>query len=295
TVSNAVARTLTRFGPPVRLQPNYRRYEEPPEAADLRGRCGIPSDSTVLITNGNVVNGFESDLEALSRLRPHVHLVGLIKLSPEAYGQHIHSYIAELGLESRVHLLGFVPYEELTGLLADADLGIITLDPENPNHAVSLPNRVFDFTAATLPFIVPPLAEIAEFVREHQCGVVLDDVSSDAWLHGIASSLENIPRYRKAMEVARSKVTWESLEDGLYEFLGSPKSVTLLGFRDLSRYQRFLRVADSLTARGVRVKAAFFSEDPKPLSNSDAEFYHFTDRYGLGPGLNRVPFEAQQH
>src|SRR5699024_2914413 len=193
TVSNAVARTLTRFGPPVRLQPNYRRYEEPPEAADLRGRCGIPSDSTVLITTGNVVNGFESVLEALSRLPPHVHLVGLIKLSPEAYGQHIHSYIAELGLESRVHLLGFVPYEELTGLLADADLGIITLDPENPNHAVSLPNRVFDFTAATLPFIVPPLAEIAEFVREHQCGVVLDDVSSDAWLHGIASSLENIP------------------------------------------------------------------------------------------------------
>lgn len=289
TVSNAVARTLSRFGPPVRLQPNYRRFEEPSSAGDLRARVGIGPETTVLIASGNVVKGFEAVLDAIALLPAHVHLVALVKFSPESYDLQVRGYIASRGLSDRIHLIGFVPYDELASLLADADAGIITLDPDNPNHSVSLPNRVFDFTTAGLPFIVPSLSEIAAFVKEHGCGVTIGDISPEAWADGINSVLSNLPAFRLATREARDKVTWESLDEGLIEFLGSPQTVTLLGFRDLSRYQRFLRVTDSLTQRGIQVKAAFFSEDPLPLKNAEAEFYHFTDRYGRGPGLMRVP------
>lgn len=292
TVSNAVAQTLTRFGPPVRLQPNYRRFEEPSPAGDLRARVGIGSDTTILITTGNVVKGFETVLDAIALLPENVHLVALVKLSPQSYDAEVRNYISTRGLSHRVHLLGFVPYDELASLLADADLGIITLDPDNPNHSVALPNRVFDFTTAGLPFIVPPLAEIRAFVDEHRCGATTAGVSAEAWVDAINTVLADLPAYRRATQDARNKVTWESLDDGLIDFLGSPKTVTLLGFRDLSRYQRFLRVTDSLTQRGIRVKAAFFSENPSPLKNTEAEFYHFTDRYGTGPGLQRVPNEG---
>lgn len=292
TVSSAVARTLTRFGPPVRLQPNYRKFEEPSPAGNLRARVGIGPDTTVLITTGNVVKGFETVLDAIALLPEHVHLVALVKLSPLSYDAQVRDYIAARGLSHRVHLLGFVPYDELASLLADADVGLITLDPDNPNHSVSLPNRVFDFTTAGLPFVVPPLAEIAAFVEEHGCGATIADVSAEAWVDAIDRVLMELPAFRQAMQEARNKVTWESLDDGLIEFLGSPQTVTLLGFRDLSKYQRFLRVTDSLTQRGIRVKAAFFSENPSPLKNAEAEFYHFTDRYGRGPGLMRVPNEG---
>lgn len=292
TVSNAVAKTLDRFGPPVRLQPNYRRYERPSPAGDLRQRLGLGSESTILVTTGNVVKGFDTVIDALALLPQNVHLVALVKMSPLAYDAEMRDYIERKGLSERVHLLGFVPYHELAGVLSDADLGLITLDPENPNHSVSLPNRVFDFTTAGLPFVAPPLAEIAAFVEKHRCGAVVPVVSAEAWAETIQGALQNLPDYRDAMRRAREEVTWESLDDGLVDFLGNPRSVTLLGFRDLSRYQRFLRVTDSLTQRGIQVKAVFYSEDPLPLENSDAEFYHFADRYGRGPGLRRVPISG---
>lgn len=291
TVSAAVAETLDRFGPPVRLQPNYRWYEEPAAAGRLRERCGIDPDSTVLVTTGNIVNGFEQVIDAVAQLPNDVHLAAFVKLSPPAYGEKIRAYISERGLSDRIHLQGFVPYDELAGLLSDADLGLITLDPGNPNHSVSLPNRVFDFTTAGLPFVAPPLKEISAFINTHGCGVTISDVSAAAWAEGISRALSRTDELRSAMADARKLATWDSLEDGLVEFLGNPESVTLLGFRDLTRYQRFLRVTDSLTKRGIHVKAAFFSEDPLPLKNAAAEFYHFTDRYGTGPGLVRVPTE----
>src|SRR5699024_10195178 len=68
TVSAAVAETLDRFGPPVRLQPNYRWYEEPAAAGRLRERCRIDPDSTVLVTTGNIVNGFEQVIDAVAQL-----------------------------------------------------------------------------------------------------------------------------------------------------------------------------------------------------------------------------------
>ncbi|WP_344723592.1 glycosyltransferase [Agrococcus terreus] len=289
TVSNSVAKTLSRFGPPVRLQPNYRRYEEPAPAGGLRRRLGLDAESTLLVTTGNVVKGFDTVIDALALLPPTVHLVAFVKMSPPPYEASMRAYIESRGLSGRVHVLGFVPYDELAGVLSEADLGLITLDPENPNHSVSLPNRVFDFTTAGLPFVVPPLAEISALVEQHRCGAVIPEVSAEAWATTIREVLLNISDYRDAMRIARKKLTWESHDDGLIEFLGNPKSVTLLGFRDLSRYQRFLRVTDSLTQRGIHVKAAFFSEDPLPLKNKDAEFYYFSDRYGKSPGLKRVP------
>uniref|UniRef100_UPI001ADFD252 glycosyltransferase n=1 Tax=Brevibacterium renqingii TaxID=2776916 RepID=UPI001ADFD252 len=293
TVSNSVVETLDGFGRPVRLQPNYRWYEEVKPSGTLRERFNIPTDGTVLVTTGNIVNGFEAVLDAVAELPESIHLVAFIKLSPISYSDEIHGYLENLGLQNRVHLEGFVSYEELPGLLADADAGLITLDPSNPNHSVSLPNRVFDFTTSGLPFVAPPLKEISNYIAEHHCGVTLSDVDSSSWRDGILEVLNNLQELRQSMELARKSVTWNSLEDGLIEFLGNPESVTMLGFRDLTRYQRFLRTTDTLTRRGVKVKAAFFSENPMPLKNSDAEFYHFANRYGVGPGLSRVPDDSE--
>lgn len=292
TVSHAVARTLERFGPPVRVQPNYRRFEQPTAVGGLRERFGLSPDATVLITSGNIVKGFEAVIDAIGLLPENVHLVAFAKFSPPEYDAKVKGYLAESGLDDRIHLNGFIPYDELASVLTDADMGIITLDPDNPNHAVSLPNRVFDFTTATLPFVVPQLPEIASFVERHACGVAIDHVTPAAWAAGITKIMDDLPTYRNAMVQARKSATWESLDDGLIEFLGKPSSVTLLGFRDLSRYQRFLRITDSLTSRGISVNAAFFSEDPAPIKNTEARFYHFADRYGRGPGLIEVPHEG---
>lgn len=292
TVSSAVEKTLLRFGPPVRVQPNYRRYEEPAPAGTLRHRFGIPEEARVLVATGGIVGGFEAIVEAMTLVPTDVHLVAFAKLSPSEYDSQIRDLITLLGLEGRIHLSGFVPYETLSPLLADADAGLIVLNTQNPNHLVSLPNRVFDYTTAGLPFVSPDVEEIRAYVERFECGEIISEATSESWAAAIDAILDRQKAYSSATLKARSEVTWESLDDELIKFLGNPASVTLLGFRDLSRYQRFLRIADSLTSRGIAVKAAFFSANPQPVDNANVKFYHFSDRYGRGPGLYPVPNQS---
>lgn len=293
TVSNAVERTLRRFGPPVRVQPNYRRFETPAPAGTLRSRFGIPSKARVAIATGGIVAGFEAIIEAISLLPDDVHLIAFVKISPNEYAERIDRLVDELGVRQRVHLSPFVPYDELSPLLADADVGIVALDPGNPNHSVSLPNRIFDFTTAALPFVSPDVIEIAEYVQEYGCGIILEDTEPQSWASAIQQILDDRVAYHEAIVHARSRVNWEQLDDDLIAFLGNPRSVTLLGFRDLSRYQRFLRITDTLTRRGVQVKAAFFSNEPQAMGPEGENFYYFSERYGRGPGLLPVPREPE--
>lgn len=289
TVGNAIARTLTKFGPPVHVAPNFRRFEEPVPTNELRDACGLGPDDRLLFASGNVVVGFEPVVRALAELPDNVHLAAFVKLKPETYKAAVMREITELGLDDRIHFFDFVDYSRLAGLAAEADVGLITSDISNPNGAVGLPNRLFDYLTAGLPVVAPPMPDVVDILTEHGFGKALSQVTADNWADAIAEVLENHQAYKDAAARARGLLTWENGEDDIVDFLGSPRSVTLIGFRDLSRYQRFLRIARTLSSRGVKVKALFLSDDPAPVDIPGAEFYCFSNRYGLGDGPTLVP------
>ncbi len=288
TVGNALARTLSKFGPPVHVAPNFRRFEEPAPANELREACGLSGDEKLLFASGNVVVGFEPVIRALAELPEDVHLAAFVKLKPIDYENEMLALIDELELTNRIHFFDFVPYEKLASIAADADVGMITSDVTNPNGAVALPNRLFDYVTAGLPVIAPPMPDVVDIVLEHEFGVTLERVTTENWVEAIQTVLADLDRYRKAAVEARKTLNWENGEDDIVEFLGNPRSVTLLGFRDISRYQRFLRITQALTSRGIHVKALFLSDDPAPVPFAEAEFFSFSDRYGLGNGPVRV-------
>jgi len=71
---------------------------------------------------------------------------------------------------------------------------------------------------------------------------------------------------------ASTKLTWENVENKLYNFLGKPNSVTFVSLRDLTTYNRSNRMAKTLSAFGATVnmvtipaniEAQPISEDPK--------------------------------
>ncbi|WP_309131135.1 glycosyltransferase [Brevibacterium sp.] len=291
TVGHALAKTLTRFGPPVHVLPNYRWFEDSRPANQLREDCGLKPDDRLLFASGNVVVGFEPVIRALARLPEDVHLAAFVKLKPAEYEEKIHEEIRELGLADRIHFFDFVEYSRLASLASDADVGLITSDVSNPNGAVALPNRLFDYLTAGLPVIAPPMPDVVDLVQRHRFGITLKEVTTDQWVEAIIKVLEDRETFKRYALEAKRTLTWESGEEDLIEFLGNPQTVTLIGFRDISRYQRFLRITRTLTSRGVKVKAVFLSDDPAPVDISGAEFYYFSNRYGLGDGPVRVDHE----
>jgi glycosyltransferase involved in cell wall biosynthesis len=289
TVGDALSRTLQRFGRPCFVLRNFRSFEEPQANDSLRTACGLSSEKIILFASGNVVVGFEPVLEALYELPDTFHLVALVRFAPSEYGEHVHKRIRELNLQERVHLLPFVPYERLAATAAAADIGLITSDISNPNGAVGLPNRCFDYLTAGLPIVSPAMPDVKALVDLHGFGRILDETTREQWKANILKVAEDIEHYRDRAHAARKILTWESQEEQVYDFLGRPKSVTLLGFRDLTRYQRYIRLAKSLRKFGCSVKLAFYSEDPDTTSlPEDMEFYCTGERYVSVEGPRRI-------
>lgn len=294
TIGDALARTLQQFSRPIFVLKNFREFSEPKADGRLRENLGIPHDSLVLFASGNVVVGFEPVIEALSKLPSHYHLLALIRLKPAVYEEEMLQKVAELNLQDRVHIRPFVEYEELAVLASGADVGLITSDISNPNGAVGLPNRCFDYLTSGLPVVAPAMPDVKALVAEHGFGEILTETTAEQWQSCIQRVVDDLDNYRLRAQAARRILTWESQDEGVFEFLGRPKTITMFGFRDLSRYQRYRRLARTLRRFGCAVNMVFFSEDPDNKNLVEGVSYYFCgDRYGVGPGFRALTAPAE--
>jgi len=273
TIGWALAAELGRLGPPVHVIPNYRRAQTLAPSPRLRERCGLgPGDALVLVIS-KITDSLEEVLGGLALLPGHVHLAVMGRLYPEAYRARIEGLIKERRLARRVHLLEPVPYAELGGTAAGADLGLIVRDTGIVNNRVSLPNRIFDYMAAGLPVCSPDIPDIARILRDHDMGVVLDATDPQAWARAIRAALARRQEMHvNALAAARAMV-WENLEEPLFAALGRPRSVSFYGFYDLTRNNRTLRMAASLARRGTAVTICTPSAGPAPAVADGVRFH----------------------
>jgi glycosyltransferase involved in cell wall biosynthesis len=78
----------------------------------------------------------------------------------------------------RVVYLGFVRPPEIPAYTCAADAVYYGFDPANPNARFSAPNKLFEALAAGRPLITGDFGEIAEVVRQADCGIVLAHYSA---------------------------------------------------------------------------------------------------------------------
>ena len=253
TVGWALCEKLTDYGPKVTVIPNYRYKETHQPSQILRERCGLEEGDLLVLSMSTTATGFETVLQAMLILPGNVHLVTLGKLVPDDYSKKIHSLVTKLGLEKRVHIFSEVPYAELTSTASGADVGLIVRDPQILNNQISLPNRIFDYMFSGVPVVAPKIRDIDNIIKEHKMGVSISDLSAQSWAKAIQRVLSN-SKQMKRNALAASKVrTWESLGDQLVQGLGNPKSIVFVGYNDLTKNNRTMRMARTLAVHGIKV------------------------------------------
>lgn len=254
TVSNALAKDLKRFSKPTLTLINSRAYERIIPSNKLKEKFGLNDDARIVFASGNAVSGFEPILEALAGLPENYILIGFIRVKPDSYFEKIKSLILELNLTHRVFINDFVPYEELIDFAQQAHVGVTIADESNPNAAVALPNRFFDYLCAEIPIVMHAMPDVVELTRKYNIGKTVYKTTAENWRLAIEEVVENQALYKPNVRRAKSEICWESQEKELYEFMGKPTSVTMFGIRDLTQYQRFKRIAKTLINYGCKVK-----------------------------------------
>lgn len=273
TVGWALKGELDRLGPPVHVIPNYRQAESLVPSPRLRDRCGLGTGDVLVLAISKITEGLETVIDSLKLLPDRVHLAVLGRLYPPDYRARIEALVTARGLGQRVHLFDPVPYPELAGTAAGADLGLVVLDPAIPNNRVSLPNRLFDYMAAGLPVCSPDIPDIARILREHDMGVAVATLDAEGWAGAITAGLARKGELRANARRASEAMVWSTLEEPLAAALGNPGSVTFYGFYDLTRNNRTLRMAGSLARRGTAVTICTYSPGPPPPVAGKVRFH----------------------
>ncbi len=107
--------------------------------------------------------GCEVLIEALAHLEG-VHLAFLG--DPESgYEKELRAAVARHGVQDRVALLPSVPLSELLANTAEADVGVTLLQDTCENHRLALPNKLFEYIAASVPVVASALPETERLIE----------------------------------------------------------------------------------------------------------------------------------
>ncbi len=115
--------------------------------------------------------------------------------------------IVDAGLDSHMHMIDEVPFEEVPQYIAVADVGLILFQPIGLGHTLGMPHKMFDYMREKKPFIAPDFVlEIARIAAEADCMRLVDVTDPKAIADASITLLQDRETAQKLGETGRKLV-----------------------------------------------------------------------------------------
>lgn len=190
----------------------------------IRDALGLGPDVPILVYSGAAAyqRGLDIMVEALPQL-PEV-VCALVVAKPES--DYVRSLVAkarDLGVEDRVRLLPYVPFDQVVPFLSTADIGVIPIH-HWPNHEIALITKFFEYSHARLPLVVSDVRAMGHMTRNTGQGEVFEAENLDAFVAAVRKVLDKPERYRQVYDdpALLEQWTWEAqaqILDDIYSSL----------------------------------------------------------------------------
>ena len=225
TVSGLIAEHLVRM---YRINRPVVILNVPPRSAitpsgRLRELAGIDEITPLILHLGQMrrSRGCEMIIRAMLDV-PRAHLV-FLGYGPER--NNLQQLVQNLGLTNRITFLDAVPPEEVPSIAAGADVGVTLLEDTCLNHRYALPNKLFEYMAASVPILASDLPEIRSVVRGYDLGLTVDPSNRESVAAALRKMTEH-PDLRTAWRAnaatAAETFNWESAS---HHFIDAMRSV----------------------------------------------------------------------
>ncbi|MEU1688715.1 glycosyltransferase family 4 protein [Micromonospora sp. NPDC005707] len=197
---------------------------DPAGSPDIRALCGIGPDVPLLVYSGVAApkRGLSVMVEALPELAgAHVALV--VNKPGSDYVRGLVTRAQELGAGDRLHVLPYVPHDQVVPFLSGAQVGVIPIQ-HWPNHEIALITKFFEYSHARLPLVVSDVRTMAETVRSTGQGEVFTAEDVTDYVRAVRSVLADRDRYRAAYDRPGLLADWTwaaqaKILDGVYSRL----------------------------------------------------------------------------
>lgn len=191
---------------------------KPVEKTKTAKELGFPEGKKIIILQGagiNIHRGSEELLEAIS-IQDDFFLCIVGKGDVLSY---LKKRAEQSDLKNKVLFVDALPYSEMMQYTLNADLGISFDRPNNINHEFSLPNKIFDYAKAGIPFVATDLIEVSKVIATYSTGITIKSLDKDHILSGFnqALLLKENPEYNSNVEKMNQELNWGNESKELVE------------------------------------------------------------------------------
>lgn len=202
TVSPGLASEYTtRFGVDVQVVTNASAYED---------RTPRPAGETIRLLHTGVARAnrrLESMIDALRGAPESFTLDLMLVPSEPGYIEALRERAADL---PAVRFREPVEYTELVDAVAEYDVSIVVFPDTTFNLEHSLPNKLFEAVQARTAVLVGPSPDMAELVREHGLGMVLEGADAASLRAALETMTPaDVDRFKQAADSAAEELSAE--------------------------------------------------------------------------------------
>ncbi|GAA2023518.1 hypothetical protein GCM10009839_21380 [Catenulispora yoronensis] len=180
----------------------------------VRGDLKLDPDVPLIVHAGMVapVRGLDTIVRALADpALSHAHFAMLVG-SRQGYVADLVRLAESLGCGERLHLLDYVPVQELTAYLATATVGV---EPflHTPHQELTVTTKFWSYLNARLPIVVSDVKAMSAIVAEMGNGEVFAAGDAQSAAEALRKVFDDRKRYTHAYEATGSdatQFTWET-------------------------------------------------------------------------------------
>ncbi|MFK7969040.1 MAG: glycosyltransferase [Bacteroidia bacterium] len=177
-----------------------------------------PSERIIIYQGAlNLGRGIELMIDTMEHLPGyHLWIIGRGDIEPALRSRAEHSPTPD-----RIEFKGFVPWEKLHPITAQASLGFSLEEDFGLNYRYASPNKVYDYIQAETPVLVSDLPEMRATVEQHGVGQILP--GSDRKPRLLAERVKRLveghgySEYQDACRKAAQVLCWEEEKKVLLE------------------------------------------------------------------------------
>ena len=191
----------------IRNLPNKSSLKKVKSKKDL----GLPLDKKLVILQGSGINvdrGAEELLEAFA-------LQDDFFLSVVGKGDVIDKLkkrCTKIDLINKVLFVPALPYSQMMQFTLNSDVGVSLDKNNNINYQFSLPNKIFDYAKAEIPFVSTNLVEIRKIAKQFHTGVLISTLKPASIIKGLnkAIALKEDKNFISNVTKMNSTLNWEN-------------------------------------------------------------------------------------
>lgn len=194
---------------------NIPAYRVIPKSDRLRRHLNLSSNIRIALYQGNLQP--DRGLDKLIRSAPFLErdiVIVLMGRGIRDMQSQLEALILREEIADRVKMMPPVPYEELLDWTASADLGLIFYSPDYLEVQMYLPNKIFEYMMAGLPFLSSPVDGVAEAINTYDVGRILPSLSPadiGAAINAMLADRAALERMRRnALNASQHDLNWET-------------------------------------------------------------------------------------